>query len=225
MPEHHSRDGHDFNGAKEQFDRQRQQGNGIDADEVRQAITPRAREFVEWMFPCAVVHKSGRYAVIGDIYGQPGESLEIELTGPKAGYWNDWASDPDGGRDLLSATTLVRPTSRRPHLRAAPPTHRADEAAFDIGQPDVVRPLIRVDLDMVAAPIVGAIDQHVTNAHVAHLAEGDLGGACGHKADQAQGEHEGGLLHIVSFIAVGNTSPHCHRVCACKNGNWRDTAS
>ncbi len=53
------------------------------------------------MFPCAVVHRSGKFAVIGDIYGQPGDSLHIELTGPKAGNWHDWANAGDRGRDLI----------------------------------------------------------------------------------------------------------------------------
>jgi hypothetical protein len=90
----------DFNKAKKQSELH---AGRIDADDLRAEINHRAREFIEWLFPsCVVVHKSGRYAVIGDIYGSPGESLEIQLTGPKAGYWNDFASDPDGGRDLLS---------------------------------------------------------------------------------------------------------------------------
>lgn len=68
---------------------------------IRSAVNGRAREFVEWMFPCAVVHRSGKYAVIGDVYGQPGESLHIELTGPKAGFWKDWAGSSDQGKDLI----------------------------------------------------------------------------------------------------------------------------
>lgn len=87
----------DFNTARPQGE----QPQGITADFVRSEINARAREFVEWMFPCAVVHRSGKFAVIGDIYGQPGESLHIELNGPKSGFWKDWAGSNDQGKDLI----------------------------------------------------------------------------------------------------------------------------
>jgi putative DNA primase/helicase len=87
----------DFNNARPQGDAPQ----AISADSIRSEITARAREFVEWMFPCSVVHKSGRYAVIGDVYGQPGESLHIQLSGTKAGQWHDWASSSDRGGDLI----------------------------------------------------------------------------------------------------------------------------
>ena len=86
------------------FNKARLQGEapkGLTADDIRDAILSRSREFVQWMFPCAVVHRSGRFAVVGDIYGQPGESLEIQLSGPKAGMWKDWASSQDKGGDLI----------------------------------------------------------------------------------------------------------------------------
>jgi 5S rRNA maturation endonuclease (ribonuclease M5) len=87
----------DFNAARPQGDVPR----GLTADEIREAITARAREFVQWVFPCAVVHRSGKFAVVGDIFGQPGDSLHIELSGPKAGQWHDWASTQDRGKDLI----------------------------------------------------------------------------------------------------------------------------
>ncbi len=88
----------DFNTARVQGETV---NSGYDADKTRDLITARAASFVEWLFPCAVVHKNGSYAIIGDIYGQPGESLQITLTGQKAGYWFDFASTGDGGKDLI----------------------------------------------------------------------------------------------------------------------------
>jgi hypothetical protein len=88
----------DFNKARLQGEARQDE---LAADEIRKEITARAQEFVEWMFPCAVVHKSGSYAVVGDIYGQPGESLYIHLTGQKAGMWKDFASAGDRGGDLI----------------------------------------------------------------------------------------------------------------------------
>src|SRR6185312_4372176 len=87
----------DFNDARPQGEQQ----TTLTAHAIRDAVTIRAREFVEWMFPCAVVHRSGTYAVIGDVYGQPGESLNIQLTGEKAGFWKDWAGASDQGKDLI----------------------------------------------------------------------------------------------------------------------------
>lgn len=88
----------DFNKAQRQGEHQSER---FDADQTRAAITARAPAFVEWLFPCAVIHRSGKFAAIGDIYGQPGESLHIELTGPKAGYWKDFAASEDRGKDLI----------------------------------------------------------------------------------------------------------------------------
>jgi putative DNA primase/helicase len=39
--------------------------------------------------------------VIGDVSGCPGESLQIELSGDKAGYWKDWAAPGHEGKDLI----------------------------------------------------------------------------------------------------------------------------
>ena len=47
---------------------------------------------------------------------------------------------------------------------------------FDVRQPDMVRPAVRADLDVVAAIVVSAIDQHIESAGCAHFAEGDFCG-------------------------------------------------
>lgn len=88
----------DFNSARSQSEPRRPDFN---ADEVRDRIAGRAFEFVEWLFPCAVTDRQRRKAFVGDINGSPGESLQIELTGPKAGYWRDWAHAGDEGKDLI----------------------------------------------------------------------------------------------------------------------------
>jgi hypothetical protein len=89
----------DFNSALTQTQAWRR--STINVDALRARIAVRAREFVEWLFPCAVIHRSGRYAVIGDVSGCPGESLQIELSGEKAGYWRDWAAPGQEGKDLI----------------------------------------------------------------------------------------------------------------------------
>src|SRR3712207_5326826 len=89
----------DLNHALTQQDAWRR--SGPTAESVRQRVHQRAREFVEWLFPHVVVHRSGRFAVVGDISGTPGESLHIELTGDKAGCWRDWAVPGCEGKDLI----------------------------------------------------------------------------------------------------------------------------
>jgi len=89
----------DFNSALTQTEAWRR--TPINLDALRSRISARAREFIEWLLPCAVVHRSGRYAVIGDVYGSPGESLQIELCGEKTGFWKDWAVPRHEGKDLI----------------------------------------------------------------------------------------------------------------------------
>jgi hypothetical protein len=50
----------------------------------------------------------------------------------------------------------------------------ADEPIFDVGEPDIVRPLIGADRDVVAALVIRAINQDTADAGFSHLAEGDL---------------------------------------------------
>jgi hypothetical protein len=56
----------------------------------------------------------------------------------------------------------------------------ADEARFDVRQPDVVRPAIGADLDVLPATMIAAIDKYLAHAGCAHFAEGDFSGAGGH---------------------------------------------
>jgi hypothetical protein len=58
-------------------------------------------------------------------------------------------------------------------MPAAPPRRvaaaRANEIRFDIGKPDMIRPAVGADLDVVAAFVVAAIDQHIANAGFAQF--------------------------------------------------------
>jgi hypothetical protein len=62
-------------------------------------------------------------------------------------------------------------------IRATPPTDFADKSRPEIREPKIIRPLInygRRQRDVMAAPVIGAIDQDAANAGFAHLAEGDF---------------------------------------------------
>ncbi|MEH2485403.1 hypothetical protein [Bradyrhizobium sp. AZCC 2230] len=66
---------------------------------------------------------------------------------------------------------LVAPLEVWPDIGAAAATALADEPRFEIRKPQIVRPSIRIQSDVVAAM---AIDQHAAQSHLSHLAEGDL---------------------------------------------------
>jgi hypothetical protein len=61
-----------------------------------------------------------------------------------------------------------------PDVSSALAAFFADEPIFDVGEPDIVRPLVGADRDGVAALVIRAINQDTANAGFSHLAEGDL---------------------------------------------------
>jgi hypothetical protein len=82
----------------------------------------------------------------------------------------------------MSSAWHPPPIKERPGISAAVVAKPTDEPWLQIGKPDVIRPLVRADLDRVAAMIVRAIDQDAAHASRAHLSEGDLlrAGKIGH---------------------------------------------
>jgi hypothetical protein len=75
---------------------------------------------------------------------------------------------------FMSARSHARLRKFRPDIRAAFAAAGADEAGLDVGQSDVVAPAARIGLDVMAAAVIAAIDQHIAATALAHLAEGDL---------------------------------------------------
>ena len=71
----------------------------VDAEDVKARITADAQGFVAWMFS-GRAHVARGEARIGDVYGTPGASLSIALSGPSAGLWKDHATDQGG--DLIA---------------------------------------------------------------------------------------------------------------------------
>lgn len=71
----------------------------VDAEDIKSRIHAEARSFVEWLFS-GRAFCSSHEARIGDVYGTPGASLSIRLTGPDAGLWKDHATGEGG--DLIS---------------------------------------------------------------------------------------------------------------------------
>ena len=79
----------------------------------------------------------------------------------------------------------MRPAKVRPDVRAISSAAGADEIWLDIGEPDIVEPEVGVDLDVMAASMIAAIDQHIADAGCAHFAEGDLLRICRHRGQPA----------------------------------------
>jgi predicted P-loop ATPase len=63
----------------------------------------------DW-FPAGVI--DGHEFCIGSRSGEAGKSMRIRLTGPKAGYWSDFSSDGDAGRDLISLYAFIHSLSQ-----------------------------------------------------------------------------------------------------------------
>lgn len=62
----------------------------------------------------------------------------------------------------------------RPNVGTTLGAGGARELAFDIGQPDVIRPAAGIQGDAVAARVVTARDDHLARAHLAEFGEGDF---------------------------------------------------
>ena len=69
---------------------------------------------------------------------------------------------------------LLLPTEIGPHVSTSLAAGRANEARLDIRKPHVIAPLVRRDRNVVAALVVGAIDQDAAHAGRAHFRECDL---------------------------------------------------
>lgn len=91
----------DFNDIADPVDN-RDAGLNTERDEIRSELIARMESVLTTMFP-AGKKRQGKF-LIGDVLGSPGDSLEVVLTGEKAGLWTDRATG-DGGDifDLLAA--------------------------------------------------------------------------------------------------------------------------
>jgi hypothetical protein len=86
----------DFNNAKRQDEIRK---GDISADQIRERLNAVATSFVQWLFSGRALCRGGR-ARVGDVYGTPGASLSISLSGPDVGLWKDHATEEGG--DLIA---------------------------------------------------------------------------------------------------------------------------
>lgn len=68
----------------------------FDRDEVFERLTSQLEAVLGYLYPNGFADKKGSKFYIGSVSGEEGESLSVELNGPKAGLWHDFAT-ADGG--------------------------------------------------------------------------------------------------------------------------------
>jgi len=82
----------DFNDAKTQA--YPKEEAKISVDEIKSLLLGRLREVLHNLLPSGVI-RGGKFYV-GDIHGNKGDSLVVELSGAKAGQWHDFATGEGG---------------------------------------------------------------------------------------------------------------------------------
>jgi twinkle protein len=73
--------------------------------EISRRLSERAEEVCRMLLPGGRRYKDQWLA--GDVYGAQGESLKVNLTGPHAGEWRDWANPNEHHGDLLDLWPLA----------------------------------------------------------------------------------------------------------------------
>ena len=94
----------DFNDAVPQQAELPQKNLAIGKDEIKTRLTARIEEVLFYLLPAGKVRHGKFY--IGDVEGNSGESMQVELTGEKAGVWYDHATGQGG--DILDLWAMTR---------------------------------------------------------------------------------------------------------------------
>ena len=96
-----SHDWKDFNDAKTQSTPKEEAS--LSTQEIKSLLIGRLREVLHYLLPAGVI-RNGKF-VVGDIHGNKGDSLVVELNGSKAGQWHDFATNEGG--DIISLWASV----------------------------------------------------------------------------------------------------------------------
>jgi hypothetical protein len=76
----------------------------MEIETIKIAVARQAADFAAWLFPAG--RRMGSRWHVGDLLGNPGESLAIDLDGEFAGSFRDWATDERG--DCIALAMAVR---------------------------------------------------------------------------------------------------------------------
>ncbi len=85
------------------------------AKEISERLAQRAEDFVRFLFPLG--KRAGNEFCVGNIHGEAGSSLKINVKGPKSGVWSDFATGQCG--DLLDLWSLKEGASLLEIMKAA----------------------------------------------------------------------------------------------------------
>lgn len=94
----------DLNDATPQNDPSVRECFSNETEVIKSRLAARVEDALRYLLPAGVV-RYGKYN-IGDVSGNPGDSMQVELTGEKAGVWYDHATGQGG--DLLSLWATAR---------------------------------------------------------------------------------------------------------------------
>jgi len=68
----------------------------FDRDEVKESLLRQLESVLGYLYPQGFADPKGKTFYIGNINGEPGESLNVVLTGERAGLWHDFATAEGG---------------------------------------------------------------------------------------------------------------------------------
>ncbi len=99
----------DFNDAAPQrFDDAYPWDAAESTDEIKSRMLINIRSVLSYLLPGGVFQR-GKF-LVGDVHGNRGDSLSVQLTGPKAGMWHDFATKEGGDIIGLWAAVTGRDT-------------------------------------------------------------------------------------------------------------------
>lgn len=101
---------HNFN--NEFINLHQKENINISIDEIKSNLLYRLQEALCYLLPSGIVKKGKFY--VGDVCGNKGESLVVELSGSKAGYWHDFATGEGG--DIVSLWAAIHYKDTRSQL-------------------------------------------------------------------------------------------------------------
>ena len=94
----------DFSDASDQAPSRAPQEGASERDRLRAELLARIENVLFHLFPAGCVEKGKFY--IGDIHGNPGDSMDVALDGPKIGLWSDFATGE--GSDIFGLWAAAR---------------------------------------------------------------------------------------------------------------------
>ncbi|MBF0437215.1 MAG: AAA family ATPase [Magnetococcales bacterium] len=94
----------DFNNVEPQHEQQMQKDFMVENEAIKTQLTTRIEDVLLHLLPSGKI-RHGKF-LIGDVHGNPGESMKVELTGEKTGVWYDHATGQGG--DILDLWAASR---------------------------------------------------------------------------------------------------------------------